>query len=160
PMLGLPEVPHMDPGAPGSATSTASLAEAVGSVERDQLLRALQQTQWNISRAAQLLGISRNTLRYRIERHGLRPGSAPRLPRQQRAPAAPTVPEASTETPAAVVPPAAAWEQKPVAVLVIALAFPTVGSEVPRYEPWTVAARWEERMVEKVEGFGGLFLPR
>lgn len=48
------------------------LREAVGSVEHDHLLEVLQQTHWNISRTAERLGISRNTLRSRIEKHGLR----------------------------------------------------------------------------------------
>jgi DNA-binding NtrC family response regulator len=40
-------------------------------VERDLLLKALRQTAWNVSRAARLLGISRDTLRYRMEKFGL-----------------------------------------------------------------------------------------
>ncbi len=39
--------------------------------ERDLLLRALQQAHWNVTRAARLLNITRDTLRYRMERHGL-----------------------------------------------------------------------------------------
>jgi len=42
-------------------------------VERQLILGALQATGWNRARAAQLLGITKETLRYRIERHGLRP---------------------------------------------------------------------------------------
>ena len=45
--------------------------------DRDQLLAALNETGWNITRAATRLGISRNTLRYRIEKHGLRPEAVP-----------------------------------------------------------------------------------
>jgi two-component system response regulator AtoC len=40
-------------------------------VERDHLQRALLQSGWNVSKAAKVLGISRDTLRYRMERHGL-----------------------------------------------------------------------------------------
>ena len=50
-----------------------SLKETVGDVEREHLLDALRQTNWNISRAAARLGVSRNTLRYRIEKYGLQP---------------------------------------------------------------------------------------
>ena len=54
---------------------------------------------------------------------------------------------------AAALPPA--WEQKPVAVLAIELTWPvTVEGEVPRYEPWTVVTRWEQLIVEKVQGLG------
>lgn len=39
--------------------------------ERDQILRTLKSTLWNQSRAAQLLGIDRKTLRHKIQRYGL-----------------------------------------------------------------------------------------
>jgi transcriptional regulator with PAS, ATPase and Fis domain/tetratricopeptide (TPR) repeat protein len=41
--------------------------------ERQQLSEALTQTGWNISRTAAALGITRNTVRARIARYGLRP---------------------------------------------------------------------------------------
>jgi DNA-binding NtrC family response regulator len=40
-------------------------------VERDMLLRALRQTSWNVTQAARVLGVSRDTLRYRIEKYNL-----------------------------------------------------------------------------------------
>lgn len=40
-------------------------------VERDHLERALEQTGWNVTRAARRLDISRDTLRYRMDKHGL-----------------------------------------------------------------------------------------
>jgi two-component system response regulator AtoC len=42
-------------------------------VERQLIAEALQAAGWNRTRAAQLLGISKETLRYRIERYQLRP---------------------------------------------------------------------------------------
>ncbi|HSQ03020.1 MAG TPA: sigma-54 dependent transcriptional regulator [Burkholderiales bacterium] len=43
-------------------------------VERELVSRTLQQTDWNISKSARLLGLSRDMLRYRIEKYGfLRP---------------------------------------------------------------------------------------
>jgi len=45
-------------------------------VEGRRLGEALRAAEWNRTRAAQLLGISRDTLRYRIEKHGLRPPAA------------------------------------------------------------------------------------
>jgi len=42
-------------------------------VERQLIAEALQAAGWNRARAAQLLGITKETLRYRIERHDLRP---------------------------------------------------------------------------------------
>jgi DNA-binding NtrC family response regulator/TolB-like protein len=54
-----------------------SLREYVGDFERTQLIAALESSQGNLSRAAALLGIPRNTLRYRLERHGLRADPVP-----------------------------------------------------------------------------------
>ena len=52
------------------------------------------------------------------------------------------------------------WEQKPVAVLVIALTFPTPGNlAAPSYEPRNVASRWQQRIAEQVQRFGGVLLP-
>jgi len=42
-------------------------------VERQLILEALQTSAWSRARAAQLLGISKETLRYRMEKHQLRP---------------------------------------------------------------------------------------
>ena len=40
-------------------------------LERDLVEQALKRTKWNITQAARLLGLSRDTLRYRIEKYGL-----------------------------------------------------------------------------------------
>ncbi|HZN26942.1 MAG TPA: sigma 54-interacting transcriptional regulator, partial [Burkholderiales bacterium] len=45
----------------------------LGDVERDLVLQALNRTGWNVTRAAQLLGITRDTLRYRMEKHRIKP---------------------------------------------------------------------------------------
>src|SRR5262249_48452116 len=84
--LGLP-----DSGGPGRvASKEAPLDEGVGTGEREQLLEALAQTGWNISRAAARLRVPRNTLRYRIEKHGLqRPGRSASPPRREPAAAFP-----------------------------------------------------------------------
>ncbi len=39
--------------------------------ERRQILQVLNTTAWNLSRAAQVLGIDRKTLRTKIDRYGL-----------------------------------------------------------------------------------------
>lgn len=56
---------------PGFPKEGISLEE----VERNYLLQALESAGWNITQAARLLGLSRDTLRYRIEKYGLRPSS-------------------------------------------------------------------------------------
>jgi DNA-binding NtrC family response regulator len=57
---------------PAGAADT-SLEATIEGVEQEQIRDALRVTGWNISQAAIRLGISRNTLRYRIEKYGLRP---------------------------------------------------------------------------------------
>jgi transcriptional regulator with AAA-type ATPase domain/tetratricopeptide (TPR) repeat protein len=51
--------------------------------EREELLEALRQTNWNVTAAAARLGLTRNTIRYRMESLGLeadRPGPGTRRP--------------------------------------------------------------------------------
>jgi DNA-binding NtrC family response regulator len=45
----------------------------LAAVERDLLQRALEHTRWNVTHAARLLGLSRDTMRYRIDKFGLLP---------------------------------------------------------------------------------------
>jgi DNA-binding NtrC family response regulator len=52
---------------PAAPTESLSL----DAVEREHVQRALTECGWNVSKAARLLGISRDTLRYRMDRHGL-----------------------------------------------------------------------------------------
>lgn len=70
----------VDPGAPARVVrepnEIAPISEPLGpaaetleSAERALIGRALAQTNGNVSRAAKLLGISRDTLRYRIQKH-------------------------------------------------------------------------------------------
>ena len=48
-------------------------------MERDVLLRTLEKTDWNVTKSARMLGITRDMLRYRIEKWGLgRTGEGPR----------------------------------------------------------------------------------
>jgi DNA-binding NtrC family response regulator len=59
--------PRQNSVAPHASSSGLSL----DSVEREHLLQALNATHWNVTQAARRLEISRDTLRYRMERHGL-----------------------------------------------------------------------------------------
>ena len=58
------------------AASRPRSQTALGSVERVHLVEALRQTGGNVTRAAARLGISRDTLRYRMVKHGLAPRGA------------------------------------------------------------------------------------
>ncbi|MNF10003.1 Bacterial regulatory protein, Fis family [compost metagenome] len=39
--------------------------------ERDMVIRMLDKTDWNVTKSARLLGLTRDMLRYRIEKLGL-----------------------------------------------------------------------------------------
>jgi transcriptional regulator with AAA-type ATPase domain/TolB-like protein len=65
--LGLGATPEMLAGAPYSAADVD-----VDEFQRRRLSEALARTGWNISRTATLLGVTRNTVRARIARYGLR----------------------------------------------------------------------------------------
>jgi DNA-binding NtrC family response regulator/predicted ATPase len=138
--------------------------------EAEQIRQALLHTGGNVTRAARLLGVSRDTVRYRLQRYGI---TRPRLdnppaPSSQLSPrtsarrspfhpevvpnerAVPRIPSTTT-----------AWEQKTVAILVLEVTWPAAaGRESLSYEPWTEMARWEQAVVDKVRGFGGDLLQR
>jgi DNA-binding NtrC family response regulator len=66
--LRLPRVPRV---AATASRAGATVDEQTASLERARIEEALRAEAWNISRAAARLGLARNTLRYRMERHGL-----------------------------------------------------------------------------------------
>src|SRR5262245_46990454 len=128
--------------------------------ERARLLEALRHTGGNVVQAARRLGLSRAALRHRMAHYGITPPRgtprppSPALGDQAGARLAKGIPLESTQEPlpASV----STWEQKPVAVLAIELTWPAVGEgDVSPYEPWTAARRWEQLILEKVQGFGG-----
>ena len=65
--LGVP--PDVPGEPPRDRTARAGAARAPD--EREQLLEALRRTGWNVTAAAERLGLTRNTLRYRIQTLGL-----------------------------------------------------------------------------------------
>ncbi|HEU4689948.1 MAG TPA: sigma 54-interacting transcriptional regulator [Vicinamibacterales bacterium] len=66
--LRLPRAPRVQA---ASARTPQSVNDQVSALERSRIEEALQIEGGNISRAAARLGLPRNTLRYRMERHGL-----------------------------------------------------------------------------------------
>ena len=143
------------PATPAAGGPASSLDDAV----RDRVADVLRQTSWNISRTAALLGISRNTLRARIEKYGLRAGEAPAPPpRPERRPARrvetpPVAPEAAPPPPPVIVaPPASApleWERRRVTMLRASLLAPSAP------EALLETNRALELLVDKVRSFGG-----
>ncbi|HUM18058.1 MAG TPA: sigma 54-interacting transcriptional regulator [Candidatus Nitrosotalea sp.] len=144
------------PGAdrPGPPTGSAvSLDDAM----REHLRAALHGTGWNISRTAAALGISRNTLRARIERLGLREGARPGPPARRgsgtptrpAAPSAPVPESVPTSSPAAALG-IVRWERRRVTMLrARLLVSPDADEEL------LDASRGLEMLVSKVHAFSG-----
>jgi transcriptional regulator with AAA-type ATPase domain len=148
-MLDLSAPADDGPAVDDAPAPSGSLDAALDTVERRRLMAALDGTFWNVTRAARHLGISRDTLRYRIAKHGLRPGGPRSEPRpdagaEPAAPAAPTRATAAPDAPAAV-----RWEQRRVALLRAVIDGPP--SEDDRLYP----SRLIEALIEKVRSFGG-----
>ena len=129
---------------PSRAGDGASLEQTVEQVERARILEVLHQTRWNISHAAEQLGVTRNTLRYRLQKYGLRP------PAGTAEPTTPAGPMNSTVEPAtAPRPPTLQWQRRHVALLRADL---VMSSSV---RTMSDAATVLETLVEKVQSFGG-----
>ena len=56
---------------PARASAPASSEAGLNAMERDMILKALQECNWNQSKAARHLSISRKTLLYRMGKHGI-----------------------------------------------------------------------------------------
>jgi len=142
------------PPAGALAAGVPSLAGALEKVEREHLLDALDEAQWNVTHAADKLGISRDTLRYRINKYGLRPDAGARVARRRVAGSGRARPAPSGSSvsgvPAAEFPSGPVrWEQRRVTLLRAALVVPT-GTD-----PRVHGSRAMEAFAEKVESFGG-----
>jgi DNA-binding NtrC family response regulator/tetratricopeptide (TPR) repeat protein len=135
--------PSIDDGGIGVQEAT-SLEQAVGEVERARIRQALQATGWNISHAAERLGVTRNTLRYRLTKYGLRASSGPTEPSAPVEPTSPTV--AHTAAPSVV---DVHWARRHVALLRADIAAASSVGALP--EVTSVL----KMLVEKVLSFGG-----
>jgi transcriptional regulator with AAA-type ATPase domain/tetratricopeptide (TPR) repeat protein len=127
-VLELPAPLREEPAAsPGPVVPpAASLDDAL----RGHLRAVLLQTGWNISRTASVLGITRNTVRARIEKLGLRE-DAPAPTRGRRAAGGPAPAPAAEARPTTVVsapPTAIRWESRRVTLLRAVLEWSDKGS--------------------------------
>jgi class 3 adenylate cyclase len=166
--LGLALPTGRRPRAAEAASGTEPMTADAGDAE--PLLQALEQTGWNVSLAARRLGLSRNAIRYRIEKLGLRPGQTRSSPTAPPAdpPAAPPAPVTSVSPPPSVEParsvvpapappppeprggtPTVRWEQRRVTLLRAAL----VMGETPTPVPDRYAGL--DLVVGKIGTFGG-----
>jgi DNA-binding NtrC family response regulator len=172
PLIGLETLERLCiPLAPPSAPAPARPPEARPESEDEAALiqQALQQTAGNVARAARLLGMSRGAFRHRMARYQIAPSSQEgktgvawlqeRVGRRMR----PAVPQGDGQTvllSRAAPAPTQSWEQKPVAVLAVEVTWPADNEAwASPHEPWTVTRHWEQTIVEKVQGFGGVVLP-
>jgi transcriptional regulator with AAA-type ATPase domain/tetratricopeptide (TPR) repeat protein len=124
--------------------------DQMASLERTRIEEALRADGWNISRAAARLGLPRNTLRYRMERHGLADGgegitrrhrpksSQPRAAEEGRAPT-------STESSAQV-----RWQRTRITLLHASVA-PDDASAASEHE----RAHLLDKIAAKISAFGG-----
>jgi transcriptional regulator with AAA-type ATPase domain/tetratricopeptide (TPR) repeat protein len=129
---------------PGRPASPASLEDAM----REHLLAALARTGWNISRTAALLAISRNTLRARILKYGLRePGSGRAATPRPVAEAA--RPELARAAPEPATPARIRWERRRLTFLQAQLVPPGEASSLPG------SSRELEALMDKVRSFDG-----
>jgi two-component system, NtrC family, response regulator AtoC len=60
---------EVEPGQAASPAGGARIAK-IAEVEQELVAKTLEKTDWNISKSAKLLGLSRDMLRYRIEKYG------------------------------------------------------------------------------------------
>jgi len=66
-----PKGAALDKGAQSHVAAGEPLGEALEDIERDAIVRALEQTRYNKTKAAQLLGMTFRSLRYRIKKLGI-----------------------------------------------------------------------------------------
>src|SRR6266705_3431016 len=121
-----------------------SLGQTVEEVERRHILEALRETRWNISRAANRLGVTRNILRYRLQKYGLRSPAGTAEPTTPAEPMSLTVDSTTAPKPVTV-----QWEHRHVALLRVDLV-----TMAPVDVVAAVGAALEA-LVEKIESFGG-----
>ena len=147
-VLGLPSASGLPDTTPEAHERARPLRDVLGTVERDHLIEALRETEWNIARAAARLRIPRGTLRYRIEKLGLRrSGSPPTRPGPPPIHAMPGPPAPPLR--AGSVAGALPWERRWLAFLRAILVSPPNRDVVPDISGAL------EALIEKVESFGG-----
>jgi transcriptional regulator with AAA-type ATPase domain len=146
---------------PGGAAGVS-----MGDAMREHLRTTLEQTGWNISRTAAILRMSRNTLRARIEKLGLRSGmdlqsSTPAGERSPAISATTANPSAAPEavlasvksaapipqSPAAI--PSIRWQRRRITLLRATLTLPEADDDLPE------TSRVLELLVDKIHTFGG-----
>lgn len=151
-MLGLPGDEEAGEQAPEVGDASPDLRQSLDDLERSRLLGALDQAHWNVALAAEMLGMPRNTLRYRIERHGLtRPDRpVPRATVRRREGRGRLAAEGSGPNPPAPGAADGALRRRAISFLRVSLA----GALPPAWVP----TQGMRLIAEKTEAFGGRIL--
>jgi DNA-binding NtrC family response regulator/class 3 adenylate cyclase len=128
--------------------------------EPARMRQALAQTGGNVVQAARLLGLNRGALRYRMRQSGIRRPTLPALTpphgSQAQTASGPSEVDHGRSTSTGLRALVSAWEQKPVVVLALDVTWrEAMDRHAPPADPWTLAMRWHQSVVEKVQGFGG-----
>jgi DNA-binding NtrC family response regulator/tetratricopeptide (TPR) repeat protein len=143
--LGLPEpagrVGAHDVTPARSVGARPDVDHAVAAVERDYLVTALAAAGGNVTRAAQRLGLTRNTLRYRLRKHGVPAVDAASMV----VASASSKPRPESPRPGAITP----WERRRVAFLRVRL-IPADGELEHRNRELI------QELSQKILGFGGM----
>jgi DNA-binding NtrC family response regulator/tetratricopeptide (TPR) repeat protein len=140
----------------GPATATTHVGRSARALPLDTAVQqhveaALDETSWNISRTAAILGISRNTLRSHIRKFGLRaPVVAPRAPADPLPPSGVDTGQAvvgSGEAPTASREGALRWERRRIAALATSL---EASTDLAAFQ----LASTQYDLIEKLRSFG------
>jgi DNA-binding NtrC family response regulator len=136
---------------PGSALAGTRLSpdDSAGALSPERLGDALREAGGNVSRAAKLLGVTRNTLRYQVEKHQVRGEPRGSARGGDRGPASsPRERRNGTSVGAGSRPPTFRWEQRHLALLLVSARGRAADFPVE-------AAHLFEAVERKVDSFGG-----
>jgi adenylate cyclase len=153
-------LPDVDSNAPPQKRSAGRPGGEEQPTERERLLQALRDANWNLSAAAARLEIPRNTLRYRMERHGLRPPPPSRQrPARLDVTSSPSGPSVDTPPDNAFPSPvvrerlsssAVRWERRRITLVRV-----DVGTGSPSVLDEAETSRGGQAAAQKLESFGG-----
>ncbi|HEV8438900.1 MAG TPA: sigma 54-interacting transcriptional regulator [Methylomirabilota bacterium] len=141
--LGLSREAPPEPAPAAPAAGAPTLDRAM----REHLLAVLNQTGWNLSRSASLLGIARNTLRARIRKHGLRSGAEADEPAPPAEPPSADLPAAAARPVRTAAP--IRWEYRRITLLRVTFHAPDEA------EPALDSSRALGAAIDKARTFGG-----
>jgi AAA ATPase domain/Bacterial regulatory protein, Fis family len=143
-MLQLPEHELAGP------TSARSALGSLDNAMREHLAAALEQTGWNISRTASLLGISRNTVRARARKFGLQTDAETTVVPLKAEPTPTPLPQPATvPSPPIVAPITIRWGTRRITLLRVILL------TAEDADTASDMSRALEILVDKVQSFGG-----